>query len=362
MILAFKCVVTGENRIPGYLSIDDQGSLILMDKIGFQGGKWVGPNVTSEFEYIEYKVPTEPPFGFGQWRGLPNPLKSVDEILYEWKMMMAKLEDFQKASVATECAFAASSSTVSHPGYHGVVISVERYADAPHPGGWPMDGGGAAILHPAAVNKDATRNAVQSEDPYEIHRSTRVQTMEGMLGCMSEVRHLIEAELRASNCAALLEDTGLPTDDNPPKTGSLEHLRALCHPTTKALGIVKAVLLLLGEPARTLASWDAIRQWLVLRDQRNPWLNLHERMEAFDPSSTDAAALREAAAVIRKYGGEEGARSEWLCVFLLFKWTILMFLMNKMALRIGKFKPNGPRPRIEPDDARKFLLPWTRNS
>jgi len=344
MMLAMKCASNG-----CYMALDSDGNLGMIDKLGFQGKTWVGPNAM-EFEYVKYEVPKEPSYGFGGWRGLPNPLPTVQLVLSKWAGMEAKLSELRASLLPmhteSKVAFCHPAATA------GLQIPVERYEAEAVEGGWPLGGGGPSILHPGAVvvPKAADEVAVvgPSDDHYASTKTVRVQVMEQMTEAMQEAKGVIEEEFRGSNCAAVVDDTGLPVDDIPPKTGSWEHLRALHHPTSKAVGIVRALLLILGESAEDLSTWEKIRKQMVFRDVRNSWLNIHERLENFKPSEVDEDAMKNAADTIKKFGGEEAARKEWLCVYLMYKWITLMILMHKIHKRTLKLQEGFERERAEP--------------
>ena len=53
---------------------------------------------------------------------------------------------------------------------------------------------------------------------------------------------------------------------------------------------------------------------------------------------------------MRKVGGEVAARKEWLCVYLVYKWVLVVMLMAKVGKSIKAFAPKPPRPRVEPSD------------
>jgi len=319
----------------------------MVDKLGFQDKAWVGPQ-GMEFEYVEYKVPVEDSFGFGGWKGLPNPLATVQTMRAKWGAMEEQLRELNLSMLplVTE----ANRDCKVHPAaLAGLQISNERFS-AP-PGGWPHGGGGSGILHPGAVFAEATGTGSDppSADPFSEVREARQEKLVKMLESMKEVKEAIEEEFLGSNCAAL-QDTGLPRDGVPPKTGSLENLRALHHPSSKAVGFVRALLVVLGEPKGALGSWDKCRSHLVFRDQRNAWRNIHDRLESFDPAAQEHEVFQNAAQVLRQMGGEPAARKEWLSIYLAYKWVVLMMLMKKISDRIEGMQPGPPRPRVEPGD------------
>ena len=168
-------------------------------------------------------------------------------------------------------------------------------------------------MHPGSVTAEATE--LPYPDPYDLVRVTREETVQKMLENMEELKELIENELIGTNCATLGND-GLPVEGAPPKTGSLEHLRALHHPSAKTVGFVRALLVLLGEDAGSLGSWSKCRPHLVFRDQRNPWRNIHERLSSFNVMKVEPIRVATAAELVRKYGAEVSARKEWLGVYL----------------------------------------------
>jgi len=337
MMLALKCLGNG-----CYLTVDKAGEPSLTDTLGFVGTTWLGP-VAMELEYVEYSVPEEPSYGYGGWRGLRNPLEAVSNLLLKWEGMEQKLKEAQLTLVPI---IAEPKEIKVHPAaVAGLQISVERWGKDPN--SWPRGGGGPSILHPGAVQADAAE--VMNGDHLDTTRVARNEGLASTLEIMVEVKEALQEELLSTNCAAL-QDDGRPEDGKPPQAGSLEHLRALHFPSTRATGFVRALLVLLGEPADSLKTWEACRGHLVFRDQRNPWRNVHDRLEAFDPATVPAATLLVAADLVRKAGGEPMARKEWLSVYLVYKWCVLMMLMSKVAQLQHRFEPGMPRPRVEPED------------
>ena len=202
-------------------------------------------------------------------------------------------------------------------------------------------------MHPGSVTADATE--LPYPDPWEGTRVTRHETLTKIRENMDELKELIETELVGTNCATLGDD-GLPVEGAPPKTGSLEHLRALHHPSAKTVGFVRALLVLLGEDAGSLGSWTKCRTHLVFRDQRNPWRNIHERLSTFNVMQVEPIRIATAAELVRKYGAEVSARKEWLGVYLIYKWVILQLIIGKVGSRLSKFAEKPKRPRVEPGD------------
>jgi len=317
-----------------------------VDKLGFSGKKWVGPLKTAAFEYVEYKTPVEPSFGFGGWRGLPNPLSTVSATLTAWGKMLGKLQELNMAMVPM---IPDPKTAAVHPAAEaGLAITKERWAAEPN--SWPRGGGGAGILHPGAVPVEDEKAGQPTPNPSEDLRVKREDKLLSMIEGMKEIKDGLELEFSGTNCATIVEDTGLPTDGLPPKTGSFEHLRALHYPSTKAVGFVRALLVLLGEKKASVGSWEKCRTHLCFRDKRNPWRNIHDRLDSFDPATADPDVFVQAARILRENGGEPAARKEWLSIYLIYKWTVLMIMMNSVSRRVAAVKAGPKRPRVEPED------------
>jgi len=304
---------------------------------------WVGAKAM-EFEYVEYKVTTEPAYDFGMWRGLPNALATVDNTKTKWAETLSRMVglNLDLIDMAPE-----NRAAEAHPAAAaGLQISFERFGQEPN--SWPRGGGGAGILHPGAVSVEATE--LPYADKFEECRVERERKIVSMMEILGEMKEIFEQELQGNNCAAVELVSGRPEDGAPPKTGSLEHIRALHHPSAKAVGFIRALLVLLGEPQDSLGSWAKCRPHLCFRDQRNPWRNIHQRLESFDPRTAQPKQIEEAAELIRKMGAEAAARKEYVGVYLVYKWIVLMLLMNKTSARLAKFAEKPKRPRMEPGD------------
>merc|ERR1712224_330635 len=179
-------------------------------------------------------------------------------------------------------------------------------------------------------------------------KQSQVQLIEEQVVKCAGMKTILEEELRAINCAQLQAD-GRPRDGVLPKSGSLENFRSLHHPRQEAISILRAVLVLLGEDEATLDGWEPVRSHLVFRDERNPWRNLHDRLERFviDPTQ-HLGRLDRAIAILRETGGEEVARKVSAMSIHLFRWVTLQGTICNLRVRQQKLRQSCDRTHLRP--------------
>jgi len=339
-----KMVPVLQNAATGlYLAVDHEGTISCTSAPGYLQGKFVGLEAHS-FAYRNYAVPDEEHVQFGAWRGLPNPLGTVSDSVGKWECFIEECKNLEAEVIKLYPAVANRTSRTKHPGAIAgpgttfesfsaelpevEAVEGEEPADAEEAEVWPVQYTGARVFHPASVSAE-----LMQVDPFITVNQKQVELLEEQVEKCTAMKEMLQEELKAINCDQLNPDNR-PKDGVPPKGGSLENLRSLHHPRQVPVAVLKAVLVVLGEDELALADWGSIRSHLIFRDVRNPWRNLHERLNNFSASiELHLGVLNRAVIILREAGGEKEARKENVMTMHLFRWVLLQAQICNLRVR-----------------------------